>query len=218
MTLPAGLEKLFVRFNLLSLRERALLAAASAVAVVMGWMVMSLDPLTAKQHALQEELSTLGNSIKSTAAAMENAVANDPGSRAAEQEKELQLRIEATNGQLASKSAGVIPPELMVRVIHDVLSQQHGITLVSFQNKPVTTLLEPTAAAAARETAGPYVHRVELIIDGSYLDILAYLKALEASPWRFYWRSLELQTTAYPVNRVRIELSTLSLDKEWIGV
>jgi hypothetical protein len=29
---------------------------------------------------------------------------------------------------------------------------------------------------------------------------------------------LQLETKTYPLNRVRIELSTVSLDKEWIGV
>ena len=54
--------------------------------------------------------------------------------------------------------------------------------------------------------------------DEDYLDVLAYLHALESLEWRFYWRLLELESTAYPRNRVRIELSTLSLDKDWIGV
>jgi MSHA biogenesis protein MshJ len=218
MSLPAGLEKVFAQFNRLSLRERALLAAAGLVAIVMAWTLATLDPLSAKQSSLREELTTLEKSIAGTATAMQTAAADDPGSRAAEQEKQLQQQLEQANRQLASKSAGVIPPEMMVRVIHDVLTNQRGITLVSLQNKPVTTLLEPTAGATMTATAGPYVHRVELVIDGSYLDILSYLKALEALPWRFYWRGLELQTTSYPVNRVRIELSTLSLDKEWIGV
>jgi MSHA biogenesis protein MshJ len=48
--------------------------------------------------------------------------------------------------------------------------------------------------------------------------VLAYLHALESLEWRFYWRLLELESTAYPRNRVRIELSTLSLDRDWIGV
>jgi MSHA biogenesis protein MshJ len=59
---------------------------------------------------------------------------------------------------------------------------------------------------------------VELIVEGNYLDVLAYLHALEALPYRFYWRVLELKSTEYPVNRVRIELGTLSMDREWIGI
>lgn len=74
-----------------------------------------------------------------------------------------------------------------------------------------------TAAVAAPES-GPYLHPVEIVVEGRYLDIVAYLRALESLQWHFYWRVLELETKAYPLNRVRIELSTVSLDKEWIGV
>ena len=212
------------RFNRMSLRERGLLAAAVLVAVVMGWVMLVLDPLSAKQKTLQGELSRLQQSIETTSQAMQSAAGDDATQLVRGRESELQRRLAAANAELASQSAGLIPPERMVQVIHDVLSTQRGVKLVSLQNKPVTTLLEPapgtnaTTDAAPALKAGPYVHRVELVIDGTYLDVLAYLRALEALPWRFYWRSLELQTTAYPVNRVRIELSTLSLDKEWIGV
>ena len=64
----------------------------------------------------------------------------------------------------------------------------------------------------------PYVHAIEIVIDGQYADILDYLQALEALPWKFRWNSLDLSTTGYPRNRVRIELSTLSLDSTWLGV
>lgn len=74
------------------------------------------------------------------------------------------------------------------------------------------------ATALAPVESGPYLHPVEVVVEGSYLDIVSYLHGLEALPWHFYWRVLELETKAYPKNRVRIELSTVSMDKEWIGV
>ena len=84
------------------------------------------------------------------------------------------------------------------------------------QTAPASATTE--AAAAPPTDTGPYLHPVELIIEGNYLDIVSYLHALEALPWHFYWRVLELETKTYPRNRVRIELSTVSLEKEWIGV
>ncbi len=64
----------------------------------------------------------------------------------------------------------------------------------------------------------PYVHSIEIVIDGQYADILEYLEALEDAALRFRWSSLDLVTTGYPRNRVRIVLSTLSLDSTWLGV
>jgi hypothetical protein len=33
-----------------------------------------------------------------------------------------------------------------------------------------------------------------------------------------YWSTLELEVESYPVNRVRVEIQTLSLDEEYLGV
>jgi MSHA biogenesis protein MshJ len=232
MKLPQSVENVAARFNRMSLRERALVAGATLIGIVMFWMLAFLDPATAKDRALSAELAGLQDTIITTSQAMESAVAADPTRAALAREDKLKRQLEDVNAKLASKSAGLIPPERMVQVIHDVLSRQHGVTLVSLHNKPVTTLTAKSAAAAADSselasepasepaaaTAGPYVHPIELVVEGRYLDVMEYLRALETLPWRFYWTVLELQTADYPTNRVRIELSTLSMDRDWIGV
>lgn len=84
--------------------------------------------------------------------------------------------------------------------------------------EPRDAQLPGAPAASSLANSGPYLHPVELVVEGRYLDIITYLHALEGLKWHFYWRVLELETRQYPLNRVRIELSTVSLDKEWIGV
>lgn len=220
MKLPAAIEKATASFNRLTLRERALVTGALLAGIGMIWMMAVLDPITAKQRALTDEMATLQAAISSAGESME-ASGSDETSVALAKEQKLQASLADINAKLASTSAGLIPPERMVQVIHDVLARQHGIALVSLHNKPVTTLVETArseAGAAQPESAGPYMHPVELILEGRYLDVLAYLHALEALPWHFYWKVLELETTQYPMNRVRIELGTLSMDKEWLGV
>jgi len=86
------------------------------------------------------------------------------------------------------------------------------------EGAPASTAGAPATTPAPPTDTGPYLHPVELVVEGNYLDIVSYLHALEALPWHFYWRVLELETRTYPRNRVRIELSTVSLEKEWIGV
>jgi len=236
MRLPAGLETLMSRFDRMSLRERGLIAIAVLAVVVMGWTAALWDPLTARQQALDGELTSLQETMVSSADSMDATVQNDPAAIALKKEEQLRKDLAAINSQLASKSSGLIPPERMVQVIQDVLARQRGVTLISLHNKPVTTLVKPKPAAPAPESliatpastsayvetetseAGPYVHPVELVIEGRYLDILAYLHALEALEWRFYWKLLELETVRHPTNRVRIEINTLSMDKDWIGV
>ena len=216
MKIPVPVARLLARFDALSLRERALVAGACLIGMVLLWFAVVLDPAAARQRSLNAELSTLQQSIHLTQQSIQEMTDADPTLLAQREETKLKVQLAMTNAQLAAKSAGLIPPERMVQVIHDVLSRQHGITLVSLHNSPVTTLVPATANQPT--SGGPYVHPVEIVVEGSYLDVLAYLHALESLEWRFYWRLLELESTAYPRNRVRIELSTLSLDKDWIGV
>lgn len=217
MKLPVAVAKTLARFDALSVRERVFVGGASLVGVVMLWIVAFLDPATARQRALTSELSTLQQSVQLTMQSIQETTAADPTLAAERQETRIKQQLDAVNEQLESRSAGLIPPERMVQVIHEVLSHQHGVALISLHNATVTTLA-PTQAGTGENSVGPYVHPVEIVVEGNYLDVLAYLHALESLEWRFYWRLLELETTAYPVNRVRIELSTLSLDKDWIGV
>ena len=216
MNIPVPLARLLARFDALSTRERALVGGGALIGTVLLWFAAFYDPAAARQRLLSAELTTLQQSIYLTTQSIQETNEADPTLTAQREETKLKEQLAAINTQLAAKSAGLIPPERMVQVIHDVLARQRGVTLVSLHNSAVTTLVP--AAAGDATSAGPYVHPVEIVVEGSYLDVLAYLHALENLEWRFYWRLLELESTAYPRNRVRIELSTLSLDKDWIGV
>lgn len=230
MKLPASIEKLAARFDAISMRERVLVLAASFAAIVMIWTLAILDPIASKRRALDAEKTALQDQIAAAKSGVAAAAASDPTTLALAKEKQLQAKLKLINMHLDTQAAGLIPPERMVRVIHDVLRSQQGVRLVSLHNKPVESLVktqapskdavtsDASAAAPDVASAGPFVHPIELVVEGSYLDLLAYLHALERLEWRFYWKVLDLETTRYPVNRVRIELSTLSMDKDWIGV
>jgi MSHA biogenesis protein MshJ len=123
-------------------------------------------------------------------------------------------------------------------LLNQILDQQHGLTLVSLTNLPVQSLSQPavvapaatgsaagnmasppaSTAAGERRDMGPFLHPVELVIDGDYASVVAYLRALESLPWRLHWERLELKTGDYPVSRVRIVIGALSLSKEWISL
>ena len=130
---------------------------------------------------------------------------------------ELQTQVQNIDAQLKNTASGFVASNRMIEVLHDVLDRQGRLALVSIRNLPVTGLIPRWRRQRARRSP-PYVHSIEIVIDGEYADILEYLTALEALPWKFRWTSLDLSTAGYPRNRVRIELSTLSLDSTWLGV
>jgi MSHA biogenesis protein MshJ len=202
---------LLARFDKLSLRERALVALALLAALVGLWDILFMQPLRNQRNLLTQELSTYNETIGSS----EQADQADPHRAAIMRLSELQTQSHAIDAQLSSTASGFVPAPKMVEVVHDVLSRQQRLKLISIRNLPMTGLVPPAAEA---EATAPFVHPIELVIEGDYSDVLTYLQALESLSWRFRWKTLDLTTKQYPVNRVRIELSTLSMDKTWLGV
>jgi MSHA biogenesis protein MshJ len=212
MKMPASVLNAARRFDALTLRERMLVAAGVLAIVFVMWDAAIMQPLADHKARLSTELSDLQNGIDDTA----DAETTDPLQLAVRDRTVLKEQLNDTDRKLEAAADGLIPPERMIGVIRDVLSRQRGLKLVSLQNRAVAPLAPPLDETVA--ATGPYVHPVEVVVEGSYFDVLAYLRELESLPWRFYWKTFDLSTTQYPTNRVRIELSTLSMDRAWLGV
>jgi len=200
------------RFEALSLRERALAVLAVLGLLVAGWDTMLMDPLRRMRIGLEAELA----SASTFGVVTRSSDVTDPRQMSITRAGELQTQLQDVNEQLANTASGFVASGRMIEVLHDMLDRQDRLALVSIRNLPVTSLIEPLEKDAPAQP--PYVHSIELVIEGEYTDILDYLAALEALPWKFRWTSLDLTTSGYPRNRVRIELSTLSLDSTWLGV
>ncbi len=77
-----------------------------------------------------------------------------------------------------------------------------------------------SAAAVAPAAAKPrellYRHGVEIVVQGSYLDMVNYMDALEALPVQLFWGKAKLDAGQYPNSRLTLTLYTLSLDQKWM--
>ncbi len=213
MNVGSVLETSTARFDRLSLRERLLILAAVLAVLFVLWDSLLLAPLEVRRHALTTEVDSLQSSITATATALQTSMSNDPTRTAVLQIANTQRDIDALDRQLQSAAVGLLPPERMTAVLQDVLRRRQQLTLVSLRTETATPLVP-----GPPDSDGPYLHPMELVLRGRYLDILDYLKALEALHWRLYWKTLELDSSAYPIDRVRIEIGTISLDRAWLGI
>ena len=216
MRLPASVTGVANRFNQFSLRERVFVSAALLASLYMLWDFALMRPLALRQADLAQQLTQAQSEMRATADLMDASVGSDASGGAFSRLQALQTRLDAVTARFAAAGAGLIPPERMTQVMRDVLSRCVGLKLISLRSAPVRSLL-PATEPDGIETA-PYVHPVDLVVEGSYADALGYLKSLESLPWSFYWNTFELKTVVYPQNRIRIELITLSMDKPWLGV
>ena len=193
------------RFDRLSLRERVLTMAAVLAVLIALFDSLVLQRLEMRRKALAQELTSIVAAINDTGATGDGADAGATLERATA----LAASLSEATARLHSQAAGLVPPQHMTQVIHDVLSREQGVTLIS---------LRSLAPHALVEGDGPYVHSVELTLQGRYLDVLTYLQALEGLSWHFYWQSLALDATHYPTTRVTVRLGTVSMSRDWIAL
>ena len=215
------LQLLVARVNRMSLRERALIFGAGVAVLSMLWYQTVIHPLQLRQALIVQSLDDLSARLKlGPDGRGADGVAEE---YAALKSREFAMSgaVAAADAQLRDAQRGMIEPQAMVGVLTDVLGRQKALSLVLLRNLPVQPLLPAVGDAQSGQPAvpesGPYLHPVELVVRGGYLDVLAYLKQLESRPYGFQWRRFEFTATD-DGPEYRITFTTLSMQPNWLGV
>ena len=214
------------RLDGFSLRERALIFGAGVALLYVAWQSLLMDPLTMRAKVAEQHLADARRQM-AMSEQIGAAVAHDPAVEAALRNGALAARLAVLDSNLNSVAHGYVAPDRMTELLRSLLSEQRGLTLVSLANLPVESLSLPSAstpsstsmsAAIAPSDRGPFLHPVEMVVEGDYGSVVVYLRAIEALPWRIHWQRVELTAGDYPVNRVRIVIGALSLSRYWMTV
>lgn len=208
-----------------TLRERLALFAVIAGLIVYLVVTVMLSPLFAQQALLHAQINQQTNNmigidgeITSTILAFQR----DP-------DQVARMRLMAARGETAalrvtmlSKQANLVSPEDMVPLLENLLRANTRLRLMALNSVAAQPVRSAAASGAdSASTAGVagdaiYRHGVELSVSGNYLDMVAYMRALESMPTRLFWGRALLQVEEYPTSRLTLTLYTLSLDKKWM--
>ena len=209
------------RVDALTLRERLIIFSAGVTLLFIAWQTLIMDPLAGRARIAEQRLAQVReqmNAIDQVGAAS----SQDPAVKAALRNHALAERLAALDGELGSVAQGYVAPEHMSELLKSLLAEQHGLKLVSLANLPVESLSQAPGAKPdappAEDDRGPFLHPVEMVVEGDYASVVEYLRAVERLPWRIHWRKLELTSAEYPVNRVRLVIGALSLSRDWLRV
>jgi MSHA biogenesis protein MshJ len=217
------LSMVAARLDALSVRERAIIFLAGVTLIGLAWQTLLMGPLTIRERAAELRLGDARRKLDDVEklGSAANAAA-DPLLAALSRNQALQNRLTALDAELRSAAQGYVGPERMTDLLRRILADQHGLTLVSLANLPVESLARipgaTDAAVANRKDIGPFLHPVELVVDGDYASLVAYLRALESLPWRIQWQRLELRAGSAAQSRVRIKIGALSLSHDWMSL
>lgn len=209
------LQAVLSKVDALSRRERLLVMITMLVVIAGLWHVVLMEPLGHRADASRIELDALKQRIESANRNLEEQILQLAGAGDEDRARiaTMQQRIDAINTELGNYAAELIDPAEMARVLEELLKEQTSLSLVRIRNKAPDLMSGSDEGDATRF----YRHVLEIEVEGTYASCLDYLTAVEDLPWRLYWQLLDLEVVEYPTNRIRIEVSTLSLDEEWIG-
>ncbi len=220
------------RIDDMSLRERAMIFAAAAFVVVALINATLLDPLLARQKTLSAQVVQQQEKMKGLQAQMQSllqAKRDDEHSPLRNRLAQLKQQLQAQDGYLQSRRDRLVEPNKMAGLLEQVLARNGGLQLIALKTLPVGLLVEkPQAAsgtaqpvAAATADSGQkqvFKHGVQITVQGSYLDLLQYLAALEKMQAQMFWGEVNLVVEQYPDAVLTLTLYTLSLDKSWLTV
>jgi MSHA biogenesis protein MshJ len=228
-------QKLALKIDSLTLRERAVIFAMAAVVLVAGANALLLDPLFARQKQLSSQVQAGRKQVDLVRAQINETVKGPQNTDLAGK-----ARLEAVRKQQAQMQSllldmqkGLVSPDKMTVLLEDIVRQGGRLRLISLKTLPVSGLGDPepaakasekgavTAVSAARAAEGGgavYKHGVEITLQGGYVDIVNYMAALETMPWQLFWGKAKLSVEEYPTATLTLTLFTLSLDKKWLNM
>lgn len=211
------LHLLAERIDAMSLRERAMLMAIVLLLIWSAWQLLLMGPMSERRTAQTQQVETLRAQVTALNQAVQTMaaeVAKDPQAEARRQLEALAVQQQEVDRALAEATASLIAPREMGAVLESILGRHQGLRLHGLRSLDP----EPVDLGAVTGTAPLYRHGMTIDVEGSYLDLLQFLRTLEGLPWQFIWRDLQIKRGEHSHSRMQLTLYTMSFSEGWLGV
>ena len=235
--------KLSTKLDALTLRERAMVFVAATGAILFLLYTLAVEPMLTRQKVLLAQIKQQQNQvagIDQEITAKAQGFNLDPDAQERARLQSTRAEIDRISAGLLAVQKGLVAPEKIAPLLENLLRGHGKLRLMALKTLPVTGMNEtlapavqtaPSAApvavapAAANQPTQPappkarellYRHGVEIVLQGSYLDMVTYMDALEALPVQLFWGKASLDAQEYPNSRLTLTLYTLSLDQKWM--
>jgi MSHA biogenesis protein MshJ len=220
-------QRLVTSFKALKRREKILIAACVLAFLYLVVDLLVVSPRTAERKKLQADIARHQADLVSLTqefASAGGAGAREKGNRLREEKQQLTAAVGRADAMLPGSSQSV----RAIDVLRGVGTQQN-LRLISLRTMPseaiavapATSASTPAAAGAvpvARPAAGGspsaapqqiYRTGVELIVQGTYPALAAFLSNVERSAPKMLWGEVVLETTVYPETKLKLTLYNL---------
>jgi MSHA biogenesis protein MshJ len=231
------------KIDALTLRERGIMLVVISAGIIFLLNGLLIDPQYAKQKILSDRIKQEQAQIVASQIEIAQRVTNiniDPDADLKKRIASAEQQLLQIDGSLQDLQKNLVRPEKMTALLESILKRNHKLQLLSLKNLPVINVVDemedatslPTKViAVANQVVGTspsaadinmhgaiYKHEVEIVFQGSYLDMLSYMRELESLPEQVYWNKGKLTVSEYPKASLTLSLFTLSLEKKWLNL
>jgi MSHA biogenesis protein MshJ len=216
-------SRIATRIDSATLRERVMIFGALAVLVLALADTVLFSPELAKQKRLNREVAQRQSdmaALQEQVTKLVEARQSSPAKSLRARLEQLQREVQAAEAAIAEEQRRFTRPDQMRAALEQMVGRHRNIALVELRSLPAGVPQTPATdqKGVAKPERPVYRHAFEVTVAGRYLDLLAYVAALETMPTRLYWASVHLEASEYPEARLKLVIFTLSLDKGWLSV
>lgn len=239
--MAAHWKQLLARFDALSQRERALVAAAIVGAIVLIGNSLFIDLPLARARILTTQMTTEKGELQALQkqlAGLQREI-RDPDEDNRQRLSVLRQQMQGMRSQLGQHERLLVSPQDIPGLLERLLARHATLRLVALRtlptqpaNAPELAVVEEVKAAvtppadgkpvdvkpapvARRDGLEVWKHGVEIRLQGSYSDLAAYLAELEGLPQKLVWGEVRLKAD-YPKSELHLKIYTYSLDQAWL--
>ena len=228
------------RFDQRPQRERLLLIAAAVALALMSADSLWLSPTLSSFKTTRGQQTQARSALAALQTELQ-ALQNLGSSQARQQQSELatwRQRVREGDAALRQYEDTLVGPDRMLALLEQLLARQGQgqVRVRALRSLGRSDLLNPapgsgapdrtttTAVRQAAEAPPPsdgtppslYRHGVELVLEGGFSDLLAYLRAVEALPQRVLWGSVSLKVEQHPKSVLTLRVYTISRERHWL--
>ncbi|WP_196139754.1 hypothetical protein [Aliikangiella sp. G2MR2-5] len=211
------------QFNQLELRLRLMLTFATALLL---WLIIDLLFLSSVDKAITrttsniEQIEQQNNQLLVTQATLSSSLKDNRSNPKVKQLMLLKSEVELAHNKLKEKSVTLVPVDKMASLLRTIIDDAKSLKLLKLEKKPPLSLLLKDAEQESDQNEQQlqvYRHTIDLLLSGNYTETLLFIKSLESMQQKVDFGRFEFSVDDYPHSSIKLEVSTISFNRKWIG-
>lgn len=221
--MSTNLSHIIEKFDALALRLRIMLTLALVVVVYMVFDVFWFSSNNQTINSTQQKIQNSRQQITSMVA-MQNEynqkLFDDRSDPRNQQLKALDAQLDSIRQQLTNHTLNLVQPDEMAGVLKDIILSGKSLKLEKLVKQQTVELSKPTKKnenTIPSDEIKLYRHSMVIELKGTYRSAFAFLQKLENMEKQVAFDNFEYVVDVYPKAFIKLTVSTLSLDKGWVG-